>query len=138
MIDVVGVAIAVGIFVIAARAWRRRKLERVQRAQTVSLVIDGLEARRVLGDGRTESVRWAQARSVEVVCTPVKTADGASAFALIAESDTEGCLVPLGVGYDDALTVRLSELPGFRTERYSAAVEERPPCRTIIWTRPTA
>lgn len=135
MSDVFWVLIAVGIFVVAQRAWRRRKLERVQRAQTVSLVMDGLEARRVLGDGRTESVRWAQATTVEVVCTPVKTADGASAFVLIAESETVGCLVPWGVGYDDTLILQLSELPGFRTERFVAAVEERPPSRNIVWTR---
>ena len=59
------------------------------RATTVELVIDG---ERCVVDSATagRNRRWVEVVSVEVVCTPVRTADGAKAFVLIAEGAESG------------------------------------------------
>lgn len=133
--DVIVVLVLISGFFVAVAVQRRRKAERRARATTVELVIDGDQVRRRLGDGREESARWAEVISVEVVCTPVRTADGATAFVLIAEGAESGCLVPLGVGHDDALVQQLSRLRGFRMEQFVAASEHKPPRRTMVWER---
>ena len=81
--DVIVVLVLISGFFVAVAVQRRRKAERRARATTVELVIDGDQVRRRLGDGREESARWAEVISVEVVCTPVRTADGATAFVLM-------------------------------------------------------
>ncbi|MFN8051299.1 MAG: hypothetical protein U0Q22_07690 [Acidimicrobiales bacterium] len=113
---------------------RNEKRRRRAAAATVELVIDRDGVRRRLADGREESAAWSSLVSVEVVCTPVTTADGARAFALLAEGPETGCLVPLGVGYDDDFVLHLSRLRGIRMEEYVAATEHKPPQRTIVWT----
>jgi hypothetical protein len=135
MSDVAVLAVLIAIVVAAAMARRRKVAERTTRAATVELVVDDQLVRRRLGDGREEFARWSLVQSVEVVCTPVRTADGARAFALIAEGPESGCLVPLGVGHDEALLVELSRLPGFRLRDFGEAREHRPPHRTMVWTR---
>ena len=117
----------------AAKVLRKERSRRKATAATVSLSLNPEGAKRALGDGRVESARWAHLQRVEVVCTPIPTADGARSFALLAESEEVGCLVPLGVGWDDALLTHLSGRPGFRIERFSAATELRPPRRTVVW-----
>ena len=139
----------------AAKVLRKERSRRKATAATVSLSLNPEGAKRALADGRVESARWAHLQRVEVVCTPIPTADGARSFALLAESDDGltdrrgierdgtpahlaeseevGCLVPLGVGWDDALLTHLSGRPGFRIERFSAATELRPPRRTVVW-----
>lgn len=133
--DVVVVLVLLSVFFVAVAVQRRRKLGRRDRAATVELVIDEHQVRRRLGDGREESARWSDVVSVEVVCTPVRTADDARAFVLIAEGPESGCLVPLGVGHDDDLVVQLARLPRLRVEEFVAAQEHKPPHRTMVWTR---
>jgi hypothetical protein len=100
---------------------------------TTALQIDSTGVQRELADGRTEAVHWASLTSIEVVCTPVSTADGAKAFVLLAESDSVGALVPLGIGHDDALLVECSRLRGFRLEAFAAAMQHRAPHREVVW-----
>lgn len=144
MLDLIVLAVLIGIVVALAKGARRRRAGRRADAATVELVIDRDGVRRTLADGRVEGARWARVASVEVVCTPVRTADGATSFALVAEApssthdaagDPVGCLVPLGVGHDGELLEELSRLPRFRTERFVDATEHRPPRRTIVWER---
>lgn len=133
--DVVVVLVLV-VVVAAAFAVRRRQVaDRSAAATTVELSIDRDGVRRTLADGRSESATWSALQSVEVVCTPVRTADGVKAFVLLAEGPEAGCLVPLGVGHDDALLVELGRLPRFRTEAFVDAQQHKPPHRTMVWTR---
>ena len=129
MVSAVALAIIIG-FAVSARRVRAAKLSR---ATTVSLVIDDVGVSRTLADGRQESARWAELREVEVICTPVKTADGASAFVMLTESETVGCLVPLGVGHDAQLVVGLGRLPAFPWREWAGAQGHRPPRRTVVW-----
>lgn len=139
MLDLVVVVVLLSLFVVAVVASRRRKSSRNRRAATVALVVDERGVHRTLADGREESARWSEVVSVEVVCTPVRTADGAVSFALVAEAGgTGGCLVPLGVGYDAEVLDRLARLPRFRIDEFLAAGEHRPPRRTMVWTRSEA
>ena len=95
---------------------------------------------RVLADGRAETARWDRLVRVEVICTPVATADGARLFAMLAESGPNdespiGCLVPLGVGHDERLLDRLVRLPGFSVAVWQSSQGHRPPKRTVVWQR---
>ena len=135
--DLLFTSILVGGFASLVAVARRRKSERRSRSATVSLVIDADGVQRTLADGRRESALWRRVREVEVVCTPVKTAAGAAAIVLV-DSGTDdapaGCLIPLGVGYDDALVKQLSALPRFRMEAFDAARSQRAPSRRTVWT----
>lgn len=135
MTDVAIIVVLLVVFFVGVAVRRREKLARQGRAATVELVIDDHHVRRRLGDGREESARWVDVVSVEVVCTPVRTADGATAFALIAEGSESGCLVPLGVGHDDALVQQLARLRRLRLQDFTAATEHKPPHRTMVWER---
>lgn len=140
MLDLIVLAVLVSVVVALARIGRRRRAERRAEATTVEMVIDADGARRRLADGRAEGARWERLVSVEVICTPVRTADGATSFALLAEAlgpggEPAGCLVPLGIGHDADLLDRLGRLHGFRIERFTAATEHRPPRRTMVWER---
>jgi len=133
--ELVAAAIAVGVLASLYRLSRQRALLRRSAATTVELRIDGDGVERRLADGRVEGVRWALLDHVEVVCTPVRTADGADAFALLAATDEiSGCLVPLGIGHDDDLLRGLARLRRFDLAAWSAAVTHRAPRRTIVWT----
>lgn len=135
MVDVVVLVALLAFFFVGVALQRRRSADRQRRRATVELVIDDHHVRRRLGDGREESARWQHVVSVEVVCTPVRTADGATAFVLIAEGPESGCLVPLGVGHDDALVQQLVRLERLRIQEFTAATEHKPPRRTMVWTR---
>jgi hypothetical protein len=124
-------AVLVSMFVLA----RKASAATHRRARTVGLTIDRDGVRRRLADGREEGVEWMAVRSVEVVCTPVPTADGARAFVLLAESDERGCLVPLGVGHDTLLLAELARLDGFDLRRFTAARDRRAPARDVVWER---
>jgi len=136
MADVLVVIFLLLVVCVAFVVRRRQLAGRRGRAATVELRIDDEAVHRRLADGREESARWADVVSVEVVCTPVRTADGATRFVLIAEGPESGCLVPLGVGHDDLLVGQLARLPRLRIEEFVAAQEHRPPKRTMVWTRP--
>lgn len=138
MEEYVVIAIGVGVFVTALASRRRGRAERNRRARTTALDVTGDGVQRTLGDGRVERASWTDLDSVEVVCTPVKTADGASAFLLLGESADSGCLVPLGVGLESRVLVELSKLPGFRLERLTAAQSTRAPHREMVWQRDPA
>lgn len=127
--------IALSLMFLVVKVARTRKKARRARAATIDLTVDDVAVERRLADGREERAVWKQVVSVEIVCTPVKTADGATAFALIAEGAEAGCLVPLGVGYDDDLVMQLTRLPGLRIEHFIEAREHKPPRRTVIWER---
>ena len=137
MPELVATAVAVGVLAGLYRLSRQRAKLRRSAATTVDLRIDFDGVERRLADGRVEGARWRSLDHVEVVCTPVRTADGADAFALLAEVDDpdapRGCLVPLGVGHDDDLLRQLTRLAGFDLAVWSAAVEHRPPRRAIVW-----
>lgn len=134
----VGLAALLMGLVLAAR---KAKAHRSAAARTVTLEIDDRGARRTLADGRAEEALWAHLREIELVRTPVRTADSARAF-LVLDSGTDdtpaGCLVPLGVGHDDDLLIALTRLPGFRIERYQEALGARGTGRDVLWRREPA
>lgn len=136
--DLVVVLCLVAILVGLVLAARRKKALRVAAARTVELTIDRHRVRRSLGDGRVEEALWRDLREVELIRTPVRTADGARAFVLLdsgTDLEPAGCLVPLGAGYDDELLVELTRLPGFRMDRYQEAVDARRTGRDVLWQR---
>jgi len=135
MIDAIAIAVLASVLFGLFKLARTRKRAQRDRARTITLAITDHEARRVLADGREEAARWTEVVSVEVVCTPVKTADGAKSFLLLAEGAEQGCLVPLGVGYDDDLVQQLARLPRFRLDLFTAATEHKAPRRTMVWER---
>lgn len=135
MTDAVVLLIALALIVGGVIARRMELQRRRSAACTVAIDADTEGVVRRLVDGRVESARWAKLSSVEVVCTPIKTADGASSFMLLAEAEEVGCLVPLGVDLDGPTLTRLASLPGFRLETLHAAAQRKAPCRTVIWTR---
>ncbi len=132
--SVVLLAAFVGLFA----AGRRARAKAHAGSRTVELDLGGERAERTLADGRRESVAWCDLTWVEVVCTRVPTADGASAFVLLGANDEEGCLVPLGVGHDTVLLAQLARLEGFDLRRFTAARDQRPPARQVVWTREEA
>ena len=130
------VAVLVSVVVVAAATRRRQRGLRNSAAATTDLTVDHRSVTRTLGDGRVESARWSALESVELVRTPVKTADGASSFLILAETAQLGCLVPLGVGLEREVLERLATLRGFRVEKFNSALEKRPPHREFLWQRP--
>ncbi|NLA37479.1 MAG: hypothetical protein GX868_17575 [Actinobacteria bacterium] len=136
MLDYVVIAVVLGVFVTALAARRRGRAAKNGRARTVSIDVTGDGVSRALGDGRIERATWAQLTLVEVICTPVKTADGATSFMLLGESSDAGCLVPLGVGLESRVLVELTRLPGFRLERLTDAQSHKAPHRETVWERP--
>jgi hypothetical protein len=130
---IVGLAI-IGLMVVLAGSRRSPRLAR-PRARTVDLTIDADGVQRQLADGRTEAARWASLVEVELIRTPVTTADGANEFVVLTEDDEHGCLVPLGVGWDRPLLVELSRLPGFDVRTFDAEVVVRKRGRVVVWRR---
>ncbi len=131
MVVLIGVAIVVVTLVVSRGARERSR----SRARTVELTIDSTGVNRVLADGRAEGAVWSELIEIELVHTPVRTADGARAFVVLAESDERGCLVPLDVGYDQYLLVEMSRLPGFDIRRFEQVLAEVKNGRTTIWSR---
>jgi hypothetical protein len=130
---VVGLAI-IGLMVALSSRRRAPRLAR-PRARTVSLTIDREGVHRELADGRREGARWASLVEVELIRTPVTTADGANEFVVLSEDEEKGCLVPLGVGWDQPLLVELSRLPGFDVRTFDAEVVTSKRGRVVVWRR---
>ena len=86
------VAVLVRVVVVAAATRRRQRGLRNSAAATTDLTVDDRSVTRTLGDGRVESARWSALESVELVRTPVKTADGASSFLILAETAQLGLI----------------------------------------------
>ena len=123
---------AIAVFLVAVR---RAPSRRRPGARTVGLTIDTTAVERTLADGRVERARWSELVEVELVLTPVRTADGASAFVLLAESDDVGCLVPLDVGWDRELLVELTRLPGFDLADFERRRAATRTSRQVVWSR---
>jgi hypothetical protein len=130
---VVGLLIILGV-VLLATSRRSPRLAR-PRARTVELTIDGDGVSRRLADGRSEAASWRSLTEVELIRTPVTTADGADEFVVLSEDHEHGCLVPLGVGWDQQLLVELSRLPGFDIAAFDAEVATRKRGRVVVWRR---
>jgi hypothetical protein len=122
---------AAGVVLLLRRPPSRRR----PGARTVELVADHAGVRRRLADGRTESARWDHLVEVELVVTPVRTADGAHAFAVLAESDEVGCLVPLEVGLDREAMVEIARLPGFDVGAFERRLASGRRGREVMWRR---
>jgi hypothetical protein len=130
---VIGLTI-IGLMVVLASSRRSPRLAR-PRARTVDLTIDRDGVHRQLADGRTEGARWASLVEVELIRTPVPTADGANEFVVLSEDEEHGCLVPLRVGWDEPLLVELSRLPGFDVRTFDAEVVVTKRGRVVVWRR---
>ncbi|HKY13904.1 MAG TPA: hypothetical protein VJM33_03195 [Microthrixaceae bacterium] len=129
------IAVLGGVIAVFLVAVRRLPGRRRPGARTVGLTIDDVGVERTLADGRTERARWGAVVEVELVLTPVRTADGARAFVLLAEGDEVGCLVPLDVGWDRELLVELSRLPGFDLADFERRRTSTRTSRQVIWSR---
>ena len=126
-----GVAIVVVTLAVSRRARERSR----SGARTIDLRFDSTGVERRLGDGRSEGATWSELTEIELVHTPVATADGAREFVVLAESEEHGCLVPLGVGHDAQLLVELSRLPGFDLRTFEQVLATKKNGRQVIWTR---
>ena len=135
MTEVVVVLIGLGIIAGTLRFARRGRTRARTGSRTVELHIDSTTVTRRLHDGRTEDARWHELREVELVHTPVATADGARVFVVLAESDERGCLVPMGVGYDRELMIELTRLPGFDLAAFERRLEAKKNGRFVCWRR---
>lgn len=128
--------VAAGVLVVLFAFAKRSQAARHRGAATVDCRFDHVGVTRELADGRVESAQWGELVWVEVVRTPVATADGAGAFVVLGQLDDGapvGCLVPLDVGYDGPLLSQLHRLDGFDAAAFRAASRARPPSRTVVW-----
>jgi hypothetical protein len=135
---VAGFVVALALITLFALTKRGRE-HRHRGSATVACRISVAGVERELADGRREAIRFDDLVQIEVVCTPVPTADDARTFALLAAvlgEEPDGCLVPLGVGYDEHLLDRLVRLPGFDIRAWADALERRAPSRVVVWTAP--
>lgn len=131
----VGVVAAAALVVLFAVA-RRSQAARHRGSATVDCRFDHRGVTRELEDGRVESAVWDDLVWVEVVRTPVATADGAGAFTVLGQLHDDqptGCLIPLDVGYDGPLLAQLSTLAGFDPAAFREAMRRRAPARTVVW-----
>lgn len=127
--------LVVPIAVIMAISRNARRVSAV-RSETVELRADELGVRRLLADGREESVDWFEVNEVEVVRAS-KGAHAAYGGVLVLGADeTRGCLVPLDRLDDTGIRDALGRLlPNFDKRRLEAAMQKRAPARTTCWTR---
>jgi hypothetical protein len=133
VIDIITLIVAVVLLVVMVRWMRTRSPRRNPGSVTDNLSVDDGGVSRRMADGREESASWNALTEVELVLTPVNTADGTKEFLVLAEDGEHGCLVPLGVGHDPAVIRRLSRLPGFDLRAFDHARGGRSPSRTVIW-----
>jgi hypothetical protein len=134
--SVIVLAVAVVVVALVVAADRRSPRLTRPRAATVELRIDADAVTRTLADGRSERAVWSALTEVELIRTPVKTADGATAFVVLSEDDDHGCLVPLGVGWDRELLARLATLPRFDVGRFDREMTTSKRGRQVVWRRP--
>lgn len=105
-------------------------------AATAELVIDGSGARRVLADGRTESVGWTELTRVEVVHAQKGPHAASGGVVMLAGDDTHGCLVPLDRLGDTRLLDHLERLPGFDVDAFVRALQDPEGGEIVCWTAP--
>ena len=121
-------AVLVGI----ARNQRRRHA--IDTA-TVDLRADDEGVTRVLGDGRSEHVRWATLTEVEVLTVDSGPHAAHGAVLVLRGSGDEGCLAPVPLAVEQGIVDRLHRLPGFDGRLLVQALEAEPPARTTCWAR---
>jgi hypothetical protein len=88
---------------------------------------------RYFGDGRSESVSWAELERVEVISSSDAPVPHSWFFLLYGPHGT-GCVVPEGFG--EALVERLVQLPGFDRAALVEAAESSEGARVQCWSRP--
>ena len=135
MAELVVVLVGAAIVVLTLRTSRRARARAHAGSRTVELHVDSVGVRRRLEDGRAEEATWSALTEVELVHTPVPTADGARDFVVLAENDRRGCLVPLGVGHDEQLMIELTRLPGFDLVGFERLLAAEKNGRVVCWRR---
>jgi hypothetical protein len=122
------------LFVLMAVARKQREIKAL-RAATVELHVDATGLHRELADGRVEGVRWAEVNEVEVLTAKQGVHGAHGGVVIVGDGCDKGCLVPLDQIAEVGLVEHLTRLPGFDVKRFVAALEMRPPKRTVCWTR---
>jgi hypothetical protein len=131
---VVGLLVLAPIIVIF-RVSRNQKQVAALRAGTAELRADEFGVHRTLADGRREGVDWVDVTEVEVL-TAKSGPHAASGGVVIVSGDEEhGCLVPIDRLEDSGVAEALTRLPGFDSRRLVEALSEKPPKRTVCWSR---
>ena len=131
---VVGFLVLAPIFVVLG-ILRNQKRIASARAVTVELRVDEFGLWRRLADGREEGVDWSDVSEVEVL-TAKSGPHGASGGVVIVSGDEEhGCLVPIDRLEDSGVAEALTRLPGFDSRRLVDALIQKPPKRTVCWSR---
>lgn len=116
-------------FLLAGLLVRRRNARR----RSERTEIDDLGVRRTLGDGRVESITWAELVRVEVLTTD----EGPYAqdfFFLLFAGDGQGCVVPND--QSQGLLPRLQALPGFDNTVLVSACGSTQNARFVCWVAP--
>ena len=129
---VVLVLVPAGVVAVLRNEAKRRRA----RSATVELDVGPLGVRRVLADGREESVDWAELDVVEVVRASMGPHRDTGGVILLGAGPERGCLVPLDRAGDSGVVEHLAALPGFDVPALVAAMEARPPKRTEVWSAP--
>ncbi|MCX7620217.1 MAG: hypothetical protein N2037_05155 [Acidimicrobiales bacterium] len=114
---------------------RKERKSRALAAATVDLRVDRTGIQRELADGRIEGVCWADVTEVEVLTANQGIHATYGGVVIIGDGHERGCLVPLDRIEEVRLVEHLARLPGFDLERFAAALEMRPPKRTVCWIR---
>jgi hypothetical protein len=116
---------------------RNQSRSSVLRSETVTLDVDEFGAVRVLADGRREEVSWSELTEVEVVTAKAGPHAAYGGVVVLGGDEQRGCLVPLDRIESSGLVGQLQMLPGFDLGRLVTAVEEKPPARVTVWSKPS-
>jgi hypothetical protein len=122
-------------FAIIAVSRNQRRLSAI-RSNTAELRVDEFGVHRVLADGREEGVDWTAVTEVEVLTAKSGPHGAAGGVVIVSGDEEHGCLVPIDRLAESGLTEALTRLPGFDVQRLIAAIQEKPPKRTVCWERP--
>lgn len=128
-----GVVVVAVAFLFALR--RSERDRRLEAAATTALEVDDREVRRMLADGRVESVGWDEIVEVEVITTKVGVHRDDGVLLVLGVDERRGCLVPSRLAAQQGVIERLSRLPGFDTRALVEAMDQPPPSRTSCWRR---
>ncbi len=123
------------IFAIIAVSRNQRRVSAL-RSGTTELRVDEFGVHRMLADGREEGLEWSELTEVEVLTAKSGPHAAAGGVVILSGDEEHGCLVPINRLSDSGVTDALMRLPGFDLRRLLAALEEKPPKRTVCWERP--
>jgi hypothetical protein len=116
--------VLIGLLLVGVAVVAVARRDRRQRSSTVEVVADAIGVRRVLADGRRETVTWPEVVEVDVFTTRIGP-HAASGGAVVLYGDAErGCIVPLDRLAESHLLEHAHRLPGFDSSKVLAAVEE--------------